>query len=113
MKRVPITDSCTNGWFSSSSPRACSCAIRAEVPVPQGERSSQPGWIETAARASAPSRPGAVKITWRTPAIRSSSGCTGRSAASIAAITRAPASISSDACSGSTTTCAAAASTIA
>ena len=58
--------------------------MRALVPVPHGERSSQPGWIETAARASAPSRPGAVKMTWRTPAIRSSSGCTGRSAASIA-----------------------------
>ena len=28
-----------------SSPRACSCAMRALVPVPHGERSSQPGWI--------------------------------------------------------------------
>src|SRR5215213_1375524 len=113
VKRVPITDSCTNGWSSASSPRACSCAIRADVPVPHGERSSQPGWIETAARASAPSRPGAVKITCRTPAMRSSAGCTGGSEASIAAITRAPASISSGARAGSTSRPADAASTIA
>ena len=50
-----------------SSPRACSCAMRAHVPVPHGERSSQPGWIEVALRASAPSRPGAWKTTWWQP----------------------------------------------
>ena len=61
VKRVPITDSLTNASPTASSPRACSCASRADVPVPHGERSSQPGWIDVAARASAPSRPGAWK----------------------------------------------------
>ena len=61
VKRVPITDSLTKLSPTASSPRACSCASRADVPVPQGERSSQPGWIEVAARASAPSRPGRVE----------------------------------------------------
>ena len=110
MKRVPITDSWRSGSPSPSSPRACSWAMRADVPVPHGERSSQPGWIDVAPRASAPSRPGAVKITWRQPAMRSSSGCTGRSTA---AITRRPASISSSARPGSTASPTEAASTIA
>ena len=61
VKRVPITDSLTNGSPIASSPRACSWASRADVPVPHGERSSQPGWIDVAARASAPSRPGRVE----------------------------------------------------
>ena len=60
VNRVPITDSFTNGSSSPSSPRANSCAIRADVPVPHGERSSQPGWIDVAARADAPSRPGSA-----------------------------------------------------
>ena len=36
-------------------------AIRAEVPVPHGERSSHPGWIAVALRASAPFRAGGVE----------------------------------------------------
>ena len=48
--------------------------MRAEVPVPHGERSSQPGWIAVALRACAPSRPGAWKTTWWQPAIREVSG---------------------------------------
>src|SRR3712207_8456247 len=48
VKRVPMSDSCTNGAPRASAPRACSWAIRAEVPVPHGERSSQPGWIAVA-----------------------------------------------------------------
>ena len=50
VKRVPITDSLTNASPVASAPRACSAAIRAEVPVPHGERSSQPGWIAVALR---------------------------------------------------------------
>ena len=50
VKRVPMTDSLTNGSPAASSPRACSWARRALVPVPHGERSSQPGWIDVAAR---------------------------------------------------------------
>ena len=61
VKRVPITDSLTNASPTASSPRACSWASRADVPVPHGERSSQPGWIAVAARASAPSRPSRVQ----------------------------------------------------
>ena len=38
--------------------------MRAEVPVPHGERSNQPGWIAIACRASAPSDPGAMNSTW-------------------------------------------------
>ena len=87
--------------------------MRADVPVPHGERSSQPGWIEVAARACAPSRPGSWKITWWQPEIRSSSGWTGRSLSLIAAITAAPRSTRSSARAGSTATPAAAASTIA
>ena len=40
------------------------------MPVPHGERSSQPGWIAVAARASAPSAPGAWKTTCRQPPTR-------------------------------------------
>nr|ADK54845.1 proline racemase [uncultured soil bacterium] len=43
VNRVSMNDSLTNSVFSGSSPRACSCAMRADVPVPRGERSNQPG----------------------------------------------------------------------
>ena len=56
LKRVPSTDSLTNSSPTPSAPRACSCASRALVPVPHGERSSQPGWIDVAARAWIPPR---------------------------------------------------------
>ena len=49
---------------SGSSPRAYSSAIRAEVPVPHGERSNQPGWIAIACRESRASEPGAMNSTW-------------------------------------------------
>ena len=63
VKRVPITDSLTKSSPIASSPRAHSDAMRAEVPVPHGERSSHPGWIAVALRASAPSRPGSWNTT--------------------------------------------------
>ena len=43
MNSVPSTDSCTNRSPSPIWPRACITASRAQVPVPQGERSSRPG----------------------------------------------------------------------
>ena len=43
VNRDPMNDSFTKSVSSGSSPRAHSSAIRAEVPVPQGERSNQPG----------------------------------------------------------------------
>jgi len=108
-----MTDWLTKSVSSASSPRAHSCAIRALVPVPHGERSSQPGWIEVAATASAPSRPGSWKTTWWQPLMRLSPGWTGRSAALIAAITARPASISSVLRDGSTASPAEAAGVIA
>ena len=111
MKRVPITDSLTNGSPIARAPSAQSCAIRADVPVPHGERSSQPGWIEVALTASAPSRPGAWKTTWRQPEMCGSAGCTGGAAASMAAMISAPRAIRLSASLGSTFTPASAAGT--
>ena len=42
MNSVPMMLSCTKVSPSASSPRACSTASRAEVPVPQGDRSWRP-----------------------------------------------------------------------
>ena len=39
LNRDPMMDSCTNLSPTLSFPLAASCAMRAEVPVPQGERS--------------------------------------------------------------------------
>src|ERR671919_3097458 len=102
-KRVPITDRFTNSSPTPSSPRACSAASLADVPVPHGERSSQPGWIDVALRCErGPSSPGAVKITCLQPTIRSSAGCAGGSAALIAAMTSRPRSMISPLRAGST-----------
>ena len=43
VKVVPMNDSFTKSVSSGNSPRACSWAMRADVPVPQGDRSNQPG----------------------------------------------------------------------
>src|SRR5690606_7185 len=64
VKLVPMNDSFTKSVCSGSSPRACSCAIRALVPVPQGERSNQPGWMAIACRECRAVDPGAFRYTW-------------------------------------------------
>ena len=70
MKRVPITDWLTNRLVQ----RELAAGVQLRHPRararPAGERSSQPGWIEVAATASAPSRPGSWKTTWWQPLIR-------------------------------------------
>jgi hypothetical protein len=43
VKREPMNDSLISSAPTSIWPRVCSCASRAEVPVPHGERSNQPG----------------------------------------------------------------------
>ena len=60
-KRVSITLSAT--YSSPIVPRASRTAIRAEVAVPVGERSSRPGETIVAWRASPPTRGGATKTT--------------------------------------------------
>src|ERR1700724_1446201 len=42
VKVVPRIPSCTKSWPNPSCPLACSAAILAQVPVPQGDRSSTP-----------------------------------------------------------------------
>ena len=46
----PIRDSWRKSWPCSISPRACRTARRADVPVPQGDRSTRPGETITALR---------------------------------------------------------------
>ena len=64
VNRVPMKDSFTNSVCNGSSPRACSWAMRALVPVPQGERSNQPGWMAIACREWRAVAPGAIRWTW-------------------------------------------------
>lgn len=61
VKEVPMKESLRKSWNIGSSPRAWSWAIRAEVPVPHGERSNHPGWIAIACRECRASDPGAAK----------------------------------------------------
>ena len=61
MKWVPMNDSLSKSVRSGSSPRACSCAMRALVPVPHGERSNQPGWMAIACRECRAVDPGAAR----------------------------------------------------
>ena len=84
VKRVPMIDSCTNGRPASSSPRACRWAIRALVPVPHGERSTQPGMDRGGGAAvGAVGLGSSVQITWWQPRMASFSGWTGSGTAAM------------------------------
>lgn len=91
VKRVPMKDSLTKSAPTSSSPLLCSTAIRAHVPVPQGDRSNQPGWMAIALRACPPPRPGAVNWTCLQPLMFASRRCTGRAVVLMASMMDSPA----------------------
>ena len=77
VKREPMIDS----WIIESptcmAPRACSTAMRAQVPVPHGLRSERPGATMTVLRVTWPTpAKGRVNCTMLTPAMSGFSGCT-------------------------------------
>src|SRR4029079_3282215 len=54
VKVVPSRLSCTNSSPRANSPRACRAAMRPQVPVPHGERSSTPVHVIGSFRSTAP-----------------------------------------------------------
>src|SRR5690625_3292219 len=96
-KREPMKDSLTKSVSTGSSPRAWSCAMRALVPVPQGERSNQPGWMAIAWRECLECEPGGGgawgETAW-TPRLSARSGWTGSSAVFSASMIARPAASS-------------------
>ncbi len=88
-KLVPMIEQWSKTWPSAIWPRACMTASRAQVPVPQGERSSRPGDTTTVflAVSRSPVRStGPVNSVTVTSRISGFSGCTTGNCSTAAAL---------------------------